>query len=129
VPFIYPPREFHAACLVIARFICFTKPRTQSRDFGKSESAGTIGTDQRSSLPLPEPQLSGLLVNLTSVVTGAGQGLGRAIAAEMASQGPHVVLIDRNQLTVEEATAAIRDFRGAAEGHDMSLAPDLLLGQ
>ncbi len=73
--------------------------------------------------------MSGLLVNLTSVVTGAGQGLGRAIAAEMASQGPHVVLIDRNQLTVEEATAAIRDFRGAAEGHDMSLAPDLLLGQ
>jgi NAD(P)-dependent dehydrogenase (short-subunit alcohol dehydrogenase family) len=65
--------------------------------------------------------LSGLLVNLTSVVTGAGQGLGRAIAAEMASQGAHVVLIDRNQSTVEEATAAIRGFGGAAEGHALDV--------
>ena len=38
--------------------------------------AGTISTDQRSSQTLSEPQLSGVLVNLTSVVTGAGQGLG-----------------------------------------------------
>jgi 3-oxoacyl-[acyl-carrier protein] reductase len=67
--------------------------------------------------PEARPRLSGLLADLSCIVTGAGQGLGAAIAAEMAAEGAHVVLVDRNPDTVMATTARIREAGGAAEGH------------
>jgi NAD(P)-dependent dehydrogenase (short-subunit alcohol dehydrogenase family) len=65
--------------------------------------------------------MSGLLAGLTCLVTGAGQGLGRGIAAEMAGTGAHVVLIDRNPSSVTEATTAIRAAGGSAEAHPLDV--------
>jgi len=65
--------------------------------------------------------MNGLLAGLTCLVTGAGQGLGQAVAAEMARQGAHVVLIDRNPSTVAEATAVIRGNGDVAEGHALDV--------
>lgn len=65
--------------------------------------------------------MTGLLTDTTCVVTGAGQGLGRAIAAEMSAEGAHVVLIDRNPDTVRAATQAIRSAGRAAEGHALDV--------
>jgi NAD(P)-dependent dehydrogenase (short-subunit alcohol dehydrogenase family) len=48
------------------------------------------------------------------VVTGAGQGLGRAYAEAIAGQGASVVLNDVNAESVEEAAASIRQAGGTA---------------
>jgi NAD(P)-dependent dehydrogenase (short-subunit alcohol dehydrogenase family) len=65
--------------------------------------------------------VSGLLAGLSCIVTGAGQGLGRGIAAEMAAEGAHVALIDRNPDTVAAAAAAICAAGGSAEGHALDV--------
>lgn len=44
-----------------------------------------------------------VLKGRTALITGAGQGLGRAIAREYAAEGAAVVLIDRNAETLAEA--------------------------
>lgn len=67
------------------------------------------------------PCMSGLLAGLSCLVTGAGQGLGRGIATEMASAGAHVALIDRNPETVRAAAEAIRAQGGSAEGHALDV--------
>ncbi len=43
-----------------------------------------------------------------AVVTGAGGGLGRAIASGFAVAGARLVLLDRDMVTCEETTAALR---------------------
>jgi NAD(P)-dependent dehydrogenase (short-subunit alcohol dehydrogenase family) len=48
-----------------------------------------------------------LLDNKVCLVTGAGQGLGRAVAIEMAAEGAHVVLLERNGSTMDEVAARI----------------------
>lgn len=47
------------------------------------------------------------LTGRTVMVTGAGQGIGRAIAELVLDLGGHVVAIDRNPDTLAEATAAM----------------------
>ena len=42
-----------------------------------------------------------------AVVTGAGQGIGRAIALHLAEAGANVAVADINHATVEDAAAAI----------------------
>ncbi|MGY4285845.1 NAD(P)-dependent dehydrogenase (short-subunit alcohol dehydrogenase family) [Bradyrhizobium sp. LM2.7] len=54
-----------------------------------------------------------LLANHIAVVTGAGSGIGRAIAAGYAREGAQVVLLDVNSDTVAE-TAQGRFARPAA---------------
>ncbi len=56
-----------------------------------------------------------LLANHIAVVTGAGSGIGRAIAAGYAREGAAVVLLDVNADTVAEAAAEIRKAGGKAE--------------
>ncbi|MBC7736162.1 MAG: SDR family oxidoreductase [Candidatus Saccharibacteria bacterium] len=58
---------------------------------------------------------------MTCLVTGAVQGLGQAIAAEMAAEGANVVLIDRSAAAVTDAAAAIRATGAAAEGHALDV--------
>src|SRR5271169_5314532 len=45
------------------------------------------------------------LRNKTVVVTGAGRGIGRAIALQLARHGADIALFDRNQADLDEATA------------------------
>jgi NAD(P)-dependent dehydrogenase (short-subunit alcohol dehydrogenase family) len=56
-----------------------------------------------------------LLENHIAVVTGAGSGIGRAIAKGYASEGARVVLLDINEKTAAEAAQEIRDAGGKAE--------------
>src|ERR1051326_4897515 len=51
----------------------------------------------------------------TAVVTGAGRGIGRAIAMELANLGARVVLVARNRMELEDTARAI--------GRNASVAP------
>jgi NAD(P)-dependent dehydrogenase (short-subunit alcohol dehydrogenase family) len=48
------------------------------------------------------------LTGRIAVVTGAGGGLGRAIATALATAGARLVLLDRDRTTCEETAAALR---------------------
>src|SRR3954462_3896604 len=56
-----------------------------------------------------------LLANHIAVVTGAGSGIGRAIAEGYAREGARIVLLDVNADTVAEAAEGIRKAGGKAE--------------
>lgn len=55
------------------------------------------------------------LTGKVALVTGAGQGLGRAIARELAARGGQVMVAELNAQTGEETARLIRDSGGAAE--------------
>jgi 3-oxoacyl-[acyl-carrier protein] reductase len=57
-----------------------------------------------------------LLANHIAVVTGAGSGIGRAIAAGYAREGARVVLLDINADAAVEAAKEIREAGGKADG-------------
>ena len=57
-----------------------------------------------------------LLQNHIAAVTGAGSGIGRAIAAGYAREGARVVLLDINEQAAAEAAQEIRNAGGVAEG-------------
>ncbi len=59
----------------------------------------------------------GLLDQKVCLVTGAGQGLGRAVALEMAVEGARVVLLERNPDSVAAVAAEIEAQGGAAAPH------------
>ena len=56
-----------------------------------------------------------LLQNHIAAVTGAGSGIGRAIAAGYAREGARVVLLDINEKAAAEAAQEIRNAGGKAE--------------
>jgi NAD(P)-dependent dehydrogenase (short-subunit alcohol dehydrogenase family) len=56
-----------------------------------------------------------LLQNHIAVVTGAGSGIGRAIASGYAREGAQVVLLDINEKAAAEAAKEIRDAGGKAD--------------
>lgn len=57
----------------------------------------------------------------TALVTGAGRGIGRAVAVQLAGAGAQVGLLGRTQEQLDETLEIIRD----AGGHATSLAVDL----
>ncbi len=63
----------------------------------------------------------GLLTGQVCMVSGAGPGLGRSVALEMASEGAIVVLLERNPKTLAEVSAEI----GAAGGKAKAFALDV----
>lgn len=56
------------------------------------------------------------LTNQAGVVTGAGKGIGAAVAIELARLGARVVACARTEADIEEVTAKIRDAGGEATG-------------
>jgi NAD(P)-dependent dehydrogenase (short-subunit alcohol dehydrogenase family) len=62
-----------------------------------------------------------LLTGQAAIVTGAGQGLGRAIALEMASEGCAVALLDLNPETLDGVAKEIADAGGEATAYELDL--------
>ena len=58
-----------------------------------------------------------LLQNHIAVVTGAGSGIGRAIANGYAREGAGVVLLDMNEKAAADVAKEIRDAGGKAESY------------
>jgi 3-oxoacyl-[acyl-carrier protein] reductase len=56
-----------------------------------------------------------LLQDHIAVITGAGSGIGRAIASGYAREGARVVLLDINEKAVGEVAKEVRDAGGKAE--------------
>ena len=63
-----------------------------------------------------------LLANHIAVITGAGSGIGRAIALGYAREGAQVVLLDLNENNAAEAAKEIRDAGGRAESFALDVA-------
>jgi 3-oxoacyl-[acyl-carrier protein] reductase len=63
----------------------------------------------------------GLLTDQVCVVSGAGQGLGRTVALEMAAEGAAVVLLERNPGTLAEVAAEIAGKGGRAEPYRLDV--------
>src|SRR6185437_13665334 len=55
------------------------------------------------------------LDNRRALVTGAGRGIGLAVAAALAEAGAHVTLVARSETEIVEAAAEIRAAGGQAE--------------
>jgi 3-oxoacyl-[acyl-carrier protein] reductase len=54
--------------------------------------------------------------NKVAIVTGAGRGLGKAIAAQLAQEGAAVAICDLNQATCDETVSEIKRQGGTAIG-------------
>jgi 3-oxoacyl-[acyl-carrier protein] reductase len=57
----------------------------------------------------------------TALITGAGQGIGRACAEIFAARGARVVLLDKNRKTLPEVTGGIREKGGEVIPHIIDL--------
>jgi NAD(P)-dependent dehydrogenase (short-subunit alcohol dehydrogenase family) len=62
-----------------------------------------------------------------AIVTGAGRGIGRAIAARFAAEGAKVVLADLNEANAQKGAQEIRDSGGDATGFggDVGMKPEV----
>lgn len=58
----------------------------------------------------------------TAVVTGGGRGLGSAIATAMATEGAHVVVVDRNREAADDIVAQIKATGGSASAEVLDIS-------
>ncbi len=71
--------------------------------------------DATTSRPAVSPSIRVPLAGQVAVVTGASQGLGRAIAIALAANEAKVACLARNQARLEETAQVIREAGGTAE--------------
>lgn len=64
------------------------------------------------------------LHNQVIVITGAAQGLGKAMAEEFAKQGAHIALLDRQTEAVEAAAADIEKLGVKAYGYSVNVTDE-----
>jgi len=63
----------------------------------------------------------GLLAGKICLVSGAGQGLGRAVSHEMADEGAHVMLLERNAETVATVAAEVEAKGGSVTPYPLDV--------
>lgn len=66
--------------------------------------------------------------NKVVVITGAGSGIGKALAIRFASEGSKVILLDNNQAKLEETNKSIKDleFQTSCYSVDITKKQDVL---
>ena len=64
------------------------------------------------------------LAGQPAVVTGAGRGIGRAIATRLATEGAHVILVARTAPELEKVAGVIRSAGGSATVHRADITND-----
>ena len=64
----------------------------------------------------------GKLDSKIAIVTGAGQGIGRAIAIKLAAEGASVAVTDVNEATAKDTAEAIAGALGAGHPHRRDVA-------
>ncbi len=69
--------------------------------------------------------MTGALAGKVAIVTGAGSGIGRAIASHFAAEQSAVVVVDINEAAARQAAQEIR----AAGGHATAIAADVSVGE
>ncbi|HSF71300.1 MAG TPA: SDR family NAD(P)-dependent oxidoreductase, partial [Methylotenera sp.] len=62
------------------------------------------------------------LLNKTAVVTGAGSGIGKAIAQLLAKQGAHVYVLDLQLAAATMVADEINAVGGHAAAHEVNVA-------
>ncbi|MCC7447607.1 MAG: SDR family oxidoreductase [Anaerolineae bacterium] len=70
-----------------------------------------------------------LLSGQTAIITGAGQGLGRAIALEYAAEGATVALLERNADSLAEVESALKDAGCPALAFQVDVTDYAAVGQ
>ena len=65
----------------------------------------------------------------TALITGAGQGMGRAIALKFAENGIHCRLVGKTASKLESVAAEIADSGGSAEAHVLDVTDDAAVAQ
>lgn len=63
----------------------------------------------------------GLLTDTVTIVTGAGQGLGRAVSLEFVDEGGTVALLERNSETLQAVAGEIREKGGVCEPYELDI--------
>ena len=69
----------------------------------------------------PEGEVAKRLLGKVSIITGGGQGIGRATAIKFAKEGARVAVCDINMTAVADTLAEIRDHGGDALGFQVDV--------
>lgn len=64
-----------------------------------------------------------------AVITGAGKGIGAAVAERFAAEGAKVVLLDRDESTVSQAAEAIKARGGEAVAYQLDVTDRAAIGK